>query len=79
MPFADRMPLQTVTKNNVHIVRATVRDASNKNHVFVLAESEEWKVAAGLQKLKKGPLVRSFALSTISANETNKLMNVIGW
>jgi len=70
---------QTITKNSLHVVRATIRDAENKKYVFVVPEAEEWKVAVGLQRLRRGPLVRSFTLTPMSPADASKLLGMLGW
>lgn len=70
---------QTASKNGLHIVRASIRDAENKRYVFVVPEKEEWKVAMGLQRLRQGPLVRSFGLTAMSAVEAGRLLGMLGW
>ena len=70
---------QTITKNSLHVVRATIRDAENKKYVFVVPEAEEWKVAVGLQRLRRGPLVRSFTLTPMAPGDATKLLGMLGW
>jgi len=62
----------------LHLLRATVRDVENKKYVFVVEESESWKVALGLQKLRKGPLVRSMAVGGMKEGEVAKVLNLVG-
>jgi len=50
----------------------------NKKYVFVVEESESWKVALGLQKLRKGPLVRSMAVGGMKEGEVAKVLNLVG-
>jgi len=71
--------VKTTTKNKVHIVRATIRDAENKKYVFLVPEEEEWKVAVGLQRLRRGTQVRSFALTALSNVEAARLLGLLGW
>ena len=47
--------------------------------MFVLDEREGWKLALGLQKLKKGSLVRSMAVATLKDHEVRALLNPLGW
>jgi hypothetical protein len=70
---------QTATKNALHVVRASIRDAENKRYVFVVPEEEEWKVAVGLQRLRRGPLVRSFGVSALTPSEATRLLSMLGW
>lgn len=71
--------MKTITKNKIHIVRATIRDAENKKYVFLVPEEEEWKVAVGLQRLRRGTQVRSFALTALSNVEASRLLGMLGW
>ncbi|RMZ77794.1 hypothetical protein DV737_g4214, partial [Chaetothyriales sp. CBS 132003] len=38
----------------LHILRASIRDQEGKKYVFVLPQTEGWKVAVGLQRLRRG-------------------------
>jgi len=71
--------VKTMTKNKVHIVRATIRDTENKKYVFIVPEEEEWKVAVGLQRLRRGTQVRSFGLTALSNVEASRLLGLLGW
>ncbi|KAB8527815.1 hypothetical protein FH972_025466 [Carpinus fangiana] len=55
---SSREPANNASQNGDmggrHILRASVRDAENKKYVFIIDESEAWKVAVGLQRLRKG-------------------------
>jgi hypothetical protein len=72
-----------VTKNlagqGVHVLRATTRDAENKKYTFVLDETEAWKVAVGLARLRKGSQVRALGMSGMKENEVRGLLNSLGW
>jgi hypothetical protein len=63
--------------SHTHVLRATVRDVENKKYVFVVAESEAWKVALGLQRLRKGPLVRSMAVGGMKEGEVGRILGVV--
>jgi hypothetical protein len=63
----------------VHILRASVRDAEGKKYVFVLKEEESWKVAVGLQRLKRGPLVRSLGSSGLAMSEARGILGTLGY
>jgi hypothetical protein len=63
----------------LHIVRATARDAENKKYTFVLEETEAWKVAVGLQKLKKGSQVRQLSMNGMKEGEVKGLLGGLGW
>ncbi|KAL9087551.1 MAG: hypothetical protein Q9159_003567 [Coniocarpon cinnabarinum] len=63
---------------NKHILRASTRDAENKKYVFIIDEAEAWKVAVGLQRLRKGSQVRSLGVSGLSANDMANIARVVG-
>ncbi|KAG5287619.1 putative trans-sialidase, conserved protein [Histoplasma capsulatum G186AR] len=62
-----------------HVVRASIRDQEGKKYVFVLQEAEAWKVAVGLQRLKKGSQVRALGVCGLPANETNAVLESLGY
>lgn len=62
----------------MHVLRATVRDVENKRYVFVVEDSEAWKVALGLQRLKKGSQVRSMASAGMKEGEVARVLNTVG-
>ncbi|EHL02586.1 putative Reticulocyte-binding protein 2 like protein a [Glarea lozoyensis 74030] len=43
----------------LHVLRASIRDQEGKKYVFVIDDTESWKVALGLQRLRKGSQVRA--------------------
>ena len=62
-----------------HVLRASIRDAENRRYVFVIDETEAWKVAVGLQRLRRGTQVRSLGVSGLPASETKALLTLLGW
>ncbi len=72
-----------VAKNNsgegMHVLRATTRDAENKKYCFVIKETEAWKVALGLQRLRKGSQVRALHMSGLKEGEVRGLLGSLGW
>lgn len=64
---------------NTHVFRATTRDVDNKKYTFILEESEAWKVAIGLQSLRKGSQVRSLGMNGMKEPEVNRLLSGLGW
>lgn len=62
---------------NLHILRASIRDPDGKKYVFLIDESESWKLALGLQKLRKGSQVRSLSNSQMAANEVLRVLNSV--
>ncbi len=63
----------------LHVLRASIRDAEGKKYVFVLDETEGWKVAVGLQKLRRGSQVRALGVSGLGANETRLILDNLRW
>ncbi|MCJ1351467.1 MAG: hypothetical protein MMC33_001451 [Icmadophila ericetorum] len=63
----------------LHVIRANVRDQEGKRYVFVLQDEENWKVAQGLQRLKRGTQVRSLGQSGMTTNETKAILENMGW
>ena len=62
-----------------HIVRASLRDQEGKKYVFILQDSEGWKVTAGLQKLRKGSQARALGVCGLPANETAAILGSLGY
>jgi hypothetical protein len=67
------------TSKGLHLLRATVRDQEGKRFLFVLSEGESWKVAVGLQRLRRGTQVRALGVSSFSAVEAKSLLETLGW
>lgn len=63
----------------MHVLRASIRDAEGKRYVFVISEAEAWKVAVGLQRLRRGTQVRSLGVNGMAAGEVKRLLEVTGW
>ncbi|KAL3954657.1 hypothetical protein ACCO45_010220 [Purpureocillium lilacinum] len=63
----------------LHILRATVRDQEGKRYMFVLDETESWKVAVGLQRLRRGTQVRQLGVSSMSPSEARGTLETLGW
>ena len=63
----------------LHILRASIRDAEGKRYIFVLPEEEGWKVAIGLQRLRRGTQVRALGVSGMPVNETKAILENMGW
>ncbi|KJX96866.1 hypothetical protein TI39_contig597g00020 [Zymoseptoria brevis] len=66
-------------KNGLHLFRACTRDVDKKKYFFVLAESESWKVTAGIARLRKGSQVRSLNFSTVKETEVKAVLGTLGW
>ena len=63
----------------LHVLRASIRDQEGKRYVFVLQEEEGWKVAVGLQRLRRGTQVRAMGVSGMAVNETKSILENMGW
>jgi hypothetical protein len=63
----------------LHLLRASIRDQEGRKYVFVIAESESWKVALGLQRLRRGTQVRSLGVSGMSAIDSRTTLDNLGW
>jgi hypothetical protein len=63
----------------LHVLRASIRDQEGKRYVFVITEEESWKVAAGLQRLRKGTQVRALGVSTMSTGDARTTLENLGW
>ena len=70
---------QSTELSGLHILRASIRDQEGKKYVFVLGQSEGWKVAVGLQRLRRGTQVRALGVSGLPANEAKVLVDGLGW
>ncbi|GME28003.1 hypothetical protein GTA08_BOTSDO03545 [Neofusicoccum parvum] len=67
-----------IKSSGVYIVRASIRDPEGKKYVFVLSTEESWKVATGLQRLRKGSQVRALSVQGLPLAEANKMLGVLG-
>lgn len=63
----------------LHVVRATLRDQEAKRYLFVLEETESWKVAAGLQRLRRGTQVRQLGVSGMTPADAKSTLEMLGW
>ncbi|KAL4811464.1 hypothetical protein BDV18DRAFT_9403 [Aspergillus unguis] len=63
----------------LHILRATIRDQEGRRYVFVLQETEGWKVALGLQRLRKGSQVRALGVCGMALAETRTILSGLGY
>ncbi|MCJ1481133.1 hypothetical protein MMC06_001289 [Schaereria dolodes] len=70
---------QSGEHKGLHVLRATIRDQEGKRYVFVLREAEAWKVAVGLQRLRRGTQVRAMGVSGMALNETKAILENMGW
>lgn len=63
----------------LHVLRATVRDQDGKKYLFVLNETESWKLAFGLQRLRGGTQARQLGVSGMTASEAKTTLETLGW
>jgi hypothetical protein len=63
----------------LHVLRASVRDQEGKKYVFVLQDTEAWKVAIGLQRLRAGALVRALGVSALPVPECKTMLSALGY
>ncbi|KAL8667229.1 MAG: hypothetical protein Q9202_000802 [Teloschistes flavicans] len=70
---------QTGEFKGLHVLRANIRDQEGKRYVFVLQEEEGWKVAVGLQRLRRGTQVRALGVSGMGVNEAKGILENMGW
>ena len=63
----------------MHVLRASIRDQEGKKYVFVIDQSEGWKVAIGLQRLRRGSQVRALGVAGLPMNEAKMYLDVLGW
>ena len=63
----------------LHILRASLRDQEGKRFVFVLQDTEAWKVAIGLQRLRAGALVRALGVSAMPVPECKSILGGLGY
>ncbi|EFY85048.1 hypothetical protein J3459_007341 [Metarhizium acridum] len=63
----------------LHVLRASVRDQEGKRYVFVMNETESWKLAFGLQRLRGGTQVRHLGVAGMTPSEARGTLEMLGW
>ncbi|KAI9367604.1 hypothetical protein BJX61DRAFT_547322 [Aspergillus egyptiacus] len=63
----------------LHILRATTRGQEGRRYIFVLQETEGWKVALGLQHLQKSTQVRALGVCGMTLAETRSVLSGLGY
>lgn len=63
----------------LHLLRATVRDQDGKRYLFVVDETEYWKVGIGLQRLRRGTQVRQLGITSMNPSEARNQLETLGW
>jgi hypothetical protein len=76
---ADRSQTGELKSAKLHVLRASIRDQEGKKFVFVITEEESWKVALGLQRLRKGTQVRALGVSGMSSSDARNTLENLGW
>lgn len=71
--------IQSIELQGHLILRASIRDQEGKKYVFILAQTEGWKVAVGLQRLRKGSQVRAMGVAGLPMNEARIMLESLGW
>ncbi|KAI0539852.1 hypothetical protein GGR58DRAFT_203432 [Xylaria digitata] len=66
-------------QRGLHVLRATIRDQEGKRFLFVLGEEEGWKVAVGLQRLRKGTQIRQLGVQPMPLTEARGAVETLGW
>lgn len=68
-----------VKSKKLHVLRVTVRDPDGKRYVFIVDDSESWKLPLGIQKLRKSSLVRNLGVSGMSTGDSRSTLENLGW
>lgn len=63
----------------LHVLRATIRDQEGERYLFLLDEAEGWKMAVGLQRLRRGTQVRQLGVSGMAPSEARGTLETLGW
>lgn len=63
----------------LHVLRATLRDQEAKRYLFVVDEAESWKVAVGLQRLRRGTQVRQLGVGSMTPSDARSTLEMLGW
>lgn len=71
--------VESVELRGLQIVRVSIRDQEGKRYVFILSQSEAWKVKQGLLKLKRGSQVRALSQSELPKGEGNTILANLGY
>lgn len=75
----DATCAQSCELGGLHVLRASIRDQEGKRYVFVLSQSEGWKVAVGLQRLRRGSQVRALGVAGLPQNEAKAILESLGF
>jgi hypothetical protein len=75
----DSTSKQSCELSGLHVLRASIRDQEGKKYVFILSQSEGWKVAVGLQRLRRGTQVRALGVAGLPMNEAKAIVENLGF
>lgn len=75
----DNSEPQSCEIGGMHILRASIRDVEGRRFVFILSQSEGWKVAVGLQRLRRGKQVQAFGVAGLPQNEAKAILHNLGF
>lgn len=71
--------VETGERNGKNLLRASIRDPDGKKYVFIIGDEDNWKVAVGLQRLRRGTQVRALGVNGMPAPEVRNLLTSLGW
>ncbi|KAF3393906.1 Reticulocyte-binding protein [Penicillium rolfsii] len=71
--------LASPSAGGLHVLRASLRDQEGKRYVFVLQDTEAWKVAIGLQRIRGGALVRALGVTALPAPDCKTILSNLGY
>jgi hypothetical protein len=77
--FTDETSTQSCELDGMHVLRASIRDQEGKKYIFILSQSEGWKVAVGLQRLRRGSQVRALGVAGLPHNEAKAILENLGF
>ncbi|KAF1816648.1 hypothetical protein P152DRAFT_131136 [Eremomyces bilateralis CBS 781.70] len=61
------------------IIRVTTKDADNTRYIFILSETEYWKVGKSLARLKSGATIQRLSVNNMDGKDAKKLLMSLGW
>lgn len=63
----------------LHLLRATIGDQEGKRYLVVLDETEAWKVAVGLQRLRRGTQATKLGVGNLTPADARGTLEMLGW
>lgn len=63
----------------LHVLRASVKNQDGKRYLFVVEDAESWKLAVGLQRLRKGIGAKTLGVSGMSATDAKGTLEMLGY